>query len=437
MDAQEILLAIGLGEDKDWEFKSARGGLPGSLWETYSAMANTDGGHIVLGIKPQGDSYVVVGMDDPAQVRRDFWNTVNNRGKVSANLLRDEDVSEREAEGKRLLMIRVPRATRHERPIYIGQNPLLGTFRRNYEGDYRCTEKEVGRMLADRSEEPADSQVLGSFRVEDLDEASIQQYRQRFSARAPAHPWLGEDLLGFLEKLGAWRKDRATGERGPTLAGLLMFGKAEALRDPLAVPEFHLDYRERLSDDPEVRWTDRLTPDGTWEANVFQFFARVMPRLTADLKVPFRLEPDLFRRDDTPVTVYRLPSEGASVRRDSTQIGVDSAQIGGDSTHKIEESPHEPPSAEELQWLKMVAAPAREHRKLPAKETQNIILRLCEGGYLTATELGELMGRNPQGLSGRFLRGMVRRGLLARKYPDQPNRPDQAYTTTKRGSTAS
>jgi ATP-dependent DNA helicase RecG len=35
-------------EGLDTEFKSARGGMPGSFWESYASMANTQGGTIVL-----------------------------------------------------------------------------------------------------------------------------------------------------------------------------------------------------------------------------------------------------------------------------------------------------------------------------------------------------------------------------------------------------
>jgi ATP-dependent DNA helicase RecG len=62
-----------------------------------------------------------------------------------------------------------------------------------------------------------------------------------------------------------------------------------------------VDYRERLSDDPAVRWTDRVVPDGTWENNLFQFYLRVMQRLSGDLKMPFQLDRELYRKDDSAV----------------------------------------------------------------------------------------------------------------------------------------
>ena len=43
-----------------------------------------------------------------------------------------------------------------------------------------------------------------------------------------------------------------------------------------------------------------MTYDGMWENNLYNFFTRVVPKLTADLKRPFRLE-GLERIDDTPV----------------------------------------------------------------------------------------------------------------------------------------
>lgn len=76
-----------------------------------------------------------------------------------------------------------------------------------------------------------------------------------------------------------------------------MFGREQAIRDPTAVPGFHLDYRERFSDDPAERWTDRLTLDGTWEGNVFQFYQKVMFKLSSGpgIQRPFQTDAEGYR----------------------------------------------------------------------------------------------------------------------------------------------
>ena len=56
-------------EGIDTEFKSARGGMPGSFWESYSAMANTQGGSIVLGVAEKPSGLVWEGVPDAAQLR--------------------------------------------------------------------------------------------------------------------------------------------------------------------------------------------------------------------------------------------------------------------------------------------------------------------------------------------------------------------------------
>ncbi len=296
INSLDILQKLNWQEGSDLEFKAAKGGLPKSLWETYSAMANTQGGVILLGVKDDGS---ISGVSDIAKLKRDFWNTINNRGKVSANLLVDRDVSVVDEKGKTILAIRIPEANRYQKPVFTGQNPMSGTYRRNYEGDYHCSDKEMNRMFSDASDQPADSKILEHFGMEDIDVQSLQQYRQRFASHKPTHVWLNEDDKELLAKLGGWRKDRATGLEGLTVAGLLMFGREESIRE--GMPSYNVDYREKLSDDSVERWSDRLTMDGTWAGNLFQFYLKTSQRLFADLKLPFKLNFDLFRKGETAV----------------------------------------------------------------------------------------------------------------------------------------
>src|SRR5262249_36195680 len=147
----DILTAVKAGESSDWEFKAARTDLPGTVWETISVMANTDGGAIVLGIRETDHAFTVEGVQNAAKLKQDFWNNANNPQKINRCTLRGDDVTVEVVEGKQLVVLRVPRASRKERPIYIGSNPLNGTFRRFNEGDYKCPPDEVGRMLADQA----------------------------------------------------------------------------------------------------------------------------------------------------------------------------------------------------------------------------------------------------------------------------------------------
>lgn len=76
-----------------------------------------------------------------------------------------------------------------------------------------------------------------------------------------------------------------------------MFGNGQAIQDTL--PHYFVDYREKLSTDPRVRYTNRIYPDGTWEPNLFQFFKRVYRELAQVLPVPFKLD-GIDRVDETP-----------------------------------------------------------------------------------------------------------------------------------------
>lgn len=142
-------------ENNRLEAKLALGGLPRSLWETYSAFANTAGGVILLGVEEYPDkSLHAVDLPSPEKLIGEFWSIVRDAGKVSANILTAEDVQMHILDWNRIIAISVPPAPDALRPVYIGTDVFLGSYKRSGEGDYRCTREEVLQMLA-RAQEAA------------------------------------------------------------------------------------------------------------------------------------------------------------------------------------------------------------------------------------------------------------------------------------------
>ncbi|MDR3598414.1 RNA-binding domain-containing protein [Clostridium sp.] len=292
-----------LVENDEIECKKAGGGLPKDLWETYSAFANTNGGTILLGVKEEKGKFYPVRVDNPENIIKDLWDNLNNSKRVSSNILSNKDVEVKVIEDKTIVIIKVPKADRRQRPVYIGENPFntesksLGTFRRNYSGDYKCSSEEIKRMLADQGEVSQDSVILDGFGLEDLNIETINSFRHRLGTLKPQHPWLSLDNKTFLYKLGAYRNDRKSGKEGITAAGLLMFGEERTIVDEF--PKYFLDYREKISD--EVRWDYRvISSDGTWSGNLFDFYFKIINKITDNLNIPFRTI-DGIRQEDTRV----------------------------------------------------------------------------------------------------------------------------------------
>lgn len=135
-------------ENNRIEAKKAVGGLPKSVWETYSAFANTLGGVILLGVEELEDKTLnPVLLADPEDLIEEFKAILNNPQKVSVNILADEDIKIEHSKGYKIVIINVPQAKPHQKPVYIDNNPYTGTYRRNGDGDYKCTRPQVKAML--------------------------------------------------------------------------------------------------------------------------------------------------------------------------------------------------------------------------------------------------------------------------------------------------
>ena len=281
------------------EVKRARGGLPNSLWETYSAFANTNGGVIILGVDENSDgSWKTSGLKktDTAKLIKNFWDCVNDVKKVSICLLKDKDVNTYEIEDDLIIVIFVPRAERALKPVFINNDMFTGTFKRNGEGDYHCTKLQVKSMLRDQEEDTMDMRVVERFDLSVIDSDTLRAYRNNHKTKKPEHPWVNLSDENFLVRIGA-AKLGEDDKLHPTCAGLLMFGT-----EPMILyeyPEYFLDYREEM--ETNVRWTERLqSMAGDWSGNLYDFFYRVYNRIQKYVAKPFKLE-GIYRVEDTPV----------------------------------------------------------------------------------------------------------------------------------------
>ncbi|WP_455615517.1 AlbA family DNA-binding domain-containing protein [Eisenbergiella sp.] len=307
-------------ENNRIEAKRAQGGFPRSLWETYSAFANTIGGVILLGVEELPDkSFRPVRLPSPEWLVEEFWRLVNDRQIVSANILEESQVQIVEAgiggqgagelplpgqgsgdfslpgqengasffpaqNGKdsfvpaegcgrgRIVVIEVPRADRREKPVYIGNDPYMGSYRRNGEGDYRCTRDEVDSMLRDAAGGSQDIQVFQDMGMEVLDGETVERYRRMYTARHPEEAREQLSVPEFLEKLGAMEPD-GSGISHVTAAGLLMFG-----REPEIIKKFSR-FRLEYTEEGDAALNGIFSDSGDWSGSLFDFYLRVSDRI--------------------------------------------------------------------------------------------------------------------------------------------------------------
>ena len=78
MNIQELKSLIYQGEKVDIECKKADGNVPKSVYESYSAFANTKGGYIILGVIEDKtktvleERFIIRGIKNPEAQKRTF-----------------------------------------------------------------------------------------------------------------------------------------------------------------------------------------------------------------------------------------------------------------------------------------------------------------------------------------------------------------------------
>ena len=152
-------------------------------------------------------------------------------------------------------------------------------------------------MVRDACVETADACLLDELTVDDLCSKTIRSYRNRFKSKKPEHVWNDLPDEEFLVRIRAARRGE-DGKVHPNLAGLVCFAEFGQIMDVL--PNFFLDYRERLSTDK--RWTDRVAAhDATWSGNIYDFYMMIYDRITSHVKMPFELDAEGLRVEENEI----------------------------------------------------------------------------------------------------------------------------------------
>ena len=120
----------------------------------------------------------------------------------------------------------------------------------------------------------------------------------------------------------------------------------------------------------------------------------------------------------------------------STPMEPSSTHMEESSTHKDASSTHmdgeaDSPSPDGDTELWAMAEPIRSASRANPEKVKALILRLCQGRFLTLQQLSRLLNRHPAGLRGRLLSPMVKAHELEWRYPTSPNHEQQAYRTVR------
>ena len=293
MTQDELIELLHSHEWRDVEFKEAQRDVPRNAYETVSAFANTDGGHLVFGVRKSGQDVEIVGVLDVDKVQNDFLTTLRQSEKISVVVNVQEDL--REHEGSDLLIFYVPEAHRSEKPVFLNGD-IRRAFVRSGASDVRCSDNERDRFLLDAAVERYDGQPTEFDLSTAFDTESVKWFRAVYEGKSENRSYASLSDADFFDEMGLLVERK--GQRHPTRAAGLLFGTNATFRQLLPRPVVDCQRFSATHDnaDTRERWVDRVVLDENlicaWRSLV-AWYQRLAER-------PFHVDPVSLQRDDAP-----------------------------------------------------------------------------------------------------------------------------------------
>ena len=294
MTQDQLIELLRRHEWRDVEFKEARRGVPRDAYETVSAFANTEGGHLVFGVRESGREMEIVGVLDVDKVQSEFLSTLRQPDKLSVVVDVEEELH-RHGESD-LLIFYVPEAHRSQKPVFLNGN-VSRSFVRSGGSDVRCSDQERNRFLLDAAVERPDGHAVDLDLRTAFDPDAIRWYRAVYETRPDNRSCATLSDTDFLAEMGLLVEQG--GERRPTRAAILLFGANPTFRQllPRPVVDCQRFMATREAADTEDRWFDRVVLEEnlvrTWRFLIEDWYQKFAEH-------PFRLDPATMQRDDTP-----------------------------------------------------------------------------------------------------------------------------------------
>ena len=277
MTKEDLLQKLTEIEWDDFECKRAQDKLPDDVWSTVSAFSNTSGGWIIFGVKQQGKSFEINGVNNGEKTESDFLNTLRNGQKFNMRLTaRGKKYN---FDGKLVLAFFVPSSI--VKPIYVGSP--INTYIRTGSGDRRATETEVMAMMRDQAFGSKSEQVVEGTSINDLNKSSLETYRNHIRNDNPSFPYKDLPDDQFCDKVGISKDGQLT------IGGILMLGQRDVVQRH--VSNFWIDYLEipgKSLADAQVRYTFRMQE----QDNIWESYQIILQRLRNFVDAPYEARPD-------------------------------------------------------------------------------------------------------------------------------------------------
>jgi len=284
MTKEELLNRLADIEWEDFEVKEAKSEIPRNTWETVSAFSNTAGGWLIFGVKQSGKKFEITGLHNPEKTEQDFTTTLRGEKFNIKIIPKSEHFNFDE---KTILAFYIPISDK--KPVYF--NSLSNTFIRTASGDQRATKEEIDAMFRDQAFGTKSQKIVKGTTVNNLNQVSIERYRDYMSRFNPGLPYNNLALNEFLTKL------RVVDNGELTYSGLLFFGKEDAIQRVFA------DFRIDLLEVPGTSYTDarqRYTYRLAEQENIWEYFFALFNRLRQSISLPFRLTTEGFASEEYP-----------------------------------------------------------------------------------------------------------------------------------------